>query len=182
MLNDQFKMKVGILALQGSFAEHAQILQQLKIGFIYVRTKEDLKDLTHLIIPGGESTTLRKLLETYGMWESLKLKVESGKLKVFGTCAGAILCQYLGMDVEICRNGFGAQQSSFVAPLDSKKFPELQGVFIRAPRFLSVGNDVEVLASFKNEPVLVQQGPFLALSFHPELCDEARIHEYFLNK
>lgn len=174
-------MKVGILALQGSFVEHAQILQKLKVDFIYVRTKEDLQDLTHFIIPGGESTTLRKLLEAYRMWSVLESRIMNRELRVFGTCAGAILCQYLGLDVEICRNGFGAQQSSFIDSLDSEQFPELQGVFIRAPRFLSVGKGVKVLATFQKEPVLVEQGSFLALSFHPELCDEMRIHEYFFN-
>ena len=173
--------KVGILALQGSFVEHSRILEKKGVEYRFIRTKDDLEDLTHLIIPGGESTTLRKLLEMYGMWKVLELRIKNQELRIMGTCAGAILCRYLGMDIEICRNGYGAQQSSFVADLDSKKFPNLEGVFIRAPRFISPGSKISILASYKNEPVLVEHGQFLAASFHPELSDELRVHEYFLS-
>ena len=173
---------VGVLALQGSFVEHARVLQRLGVDFGLVRTKDDLKSLTYLILLGGESTTLRKLLETYGMWEVIKSKIENENLKVFGTCAGAILCQGFGMDVEIARNGFGAQQDSFMTKLVSDVFPGLQGVFIRAPRFTSIGKEGSILATVKNEPVLVEQDNFLAGSFHPELSGEVRIHEYFLKK
>ncbi len=172
-------MKVGILALQGSFSEHEVVLQKLKQEFILVKTKQDLINLTHLIIPGGESTTIEKLLKKSGMWEELEKSIKG--LKVFGTCAGSILCAKLGMDIEVDRNGYGAQKDSFEAELESEMFSELKGIFIRAPKF-KVGKTGIVLASFNDEPVLVEQDNFLVCSFHPELVGEIRIHEYFLEK
>lgn len=174
-------MKVGILALQGSFAEHGHVLGRLSVDFIWVRTTEDLENLTHLIIPGGESTTMVKLLKMYGMWEVLKDQIETGDLRIFGTCAGAILCQYLGMDIEVERNAYGAQQGSFVDALESETFENLQGTFIRAPKFARYDKGVKVLAAHKDEPVLLEQGPFLSATFHPELTEENRIHAYFLD-
>ncbi len=189
-------MKVGILALQGSFAEHEAVLRKLKQEFVLVKTKQDLKGLTHLIIPGGESTTLEKLLRKAGMWEGIEgrmihstgsgqanveCRIESKKLKIFGTCAGAIILAKLGMDIEIERNGYGSQQDSFEAELESEMFSELQGIFIRAPKF-KVGKMGIVLANFNDQPVLVEQDNFLVCSFHPELIGETRIHKYFLKK
>jgi len=180
--------RVGILALQGSFVEHAEILKKLKQEFILVKTKQDLEDLTHLIIPGGESTTLEKLMRQNGMWEGIEgrmknveCRIESKKLKIFGTCAGAILCAKLGVDIEVDRNGYGAQKDSFEAELESEIFSELKGIFIRAPKF-KVGKMSIVLANFNDQPVLVEQDNFLVCSFHPELVGETRIHKYFLNK
>lgn len=185
--------KVGILALQGSFAEHGKVLERLGEDFVWVRCLDDLKDLTHLIVPGGESTTLTILLQEYGMWEEIQKKLENSKtgkeeklFKIFGTCAGAILCSKWGMDIEVERNAYGAQQESAVTILDSEKFSELEGVFIRAPRFkvesarCKEQNSVRVLASWNEEPVFVEQGNFLAASFHPELTEDVRVHEYFL--
>mgnify|MGYP000937334257 CR=1 FL=1 len=168
--------KVGILALQGSFAEHAKILEQLSQKYIFVRSKQDLENITHLIIPGGESTTLEKLLWEFDMWGHLKNK----KLNIFGTCAGAILCQKLGLDIEIERNAYGAQQASFIAELDSKIFKKLQGVFIRAPKFKVQNKKIKILAHYKQAPVLVQQNNFLVASFHPELRKDTRVHAFFL--
>jgi len=168
-------MKIGILALQGSFAEHAKMLESLQQDFTFIKSKQDLKNITHLIIPGGESTTLEKLLHQNDMWQSL----ENKKLKIFGTCAGAILCQKLGMDIEIQRNAYGAQQASFITDLESERFSNLQGVFIRAPKMIN--KKAKILATFKQDPVLLEQDRFLACSFHPELNQETRIHEYFLS-
>ena len=175
------KKTIGILALQGSFAEHANILKKLKVKYIFVRTKEELEKTTHLIIPGGESGTIDKLLHTFKMWEMLEKRIKKNDLRIFGTCAGAILCTRLGLNISVTRNGFGAQQDSFVADLQSDLFPNLQGVFIRAPRFTKIKNEVKILAMYNNEPVLVSEKNFLAASFHPEILEETRIHEYFLN-
>lgn len=174
-------MKVGILALQGSFAEHGVVLDKIKQPFVLVKTKQDLEGLTHLIIPGGESTTLEKLLKKSGLWEELEKKIKKKELKFFGTCAGAIIFSKLGMDLQVERNGYGAQQNSFVEKLESEMFPELGGVFIRAPRF-KVQKNSKILARMGNEPVLIEQDKFLTSSFHPELIGETRVHEYFLKK
>lgn len=173
-------MKIGILALQGSFAEHQKVLESLKSEFVLVRLREDLENLTHLIIPGGESTTMMKLLKDSGMWEEIQNKVNKKELKIMGTCAGAILCSYLGMNIEVDRNGYGAQLDSFSEELESDEFKNLRGVFIRAPRFKKIGKEVRTLATCHGEPVLVEQGNFLALAFHPEISGDTRIHEYFL--
>lgn len=175
------KKQVGILAIQGSFIEHAVILKKLKIPFIFVRTRAEFKKITHLIIPGGESTTLTKLLNAFSWWQILKERLVNNQIKIFGTCAGAILCAKLGMNIEVQRNGYGSQLESFTDQLDSNLFPGLTGIFIRAPRFISINPDVEILASHNNEPVLARQNNFLAAAFHPELCGETRIHNYFLN-
>lgn len=172
--------KVGILALQGSFAEHGDVLKNLGQDFCWVRSLKDLQDLTHLIIPGGESTTLRLLLQSYGMWEVLQKKVQAEQLFLFGTCAGAILACDFGLQVRVDRNAYGAQQASFCDVLSSDLFPALEGVFIRAPRFVSVSEQVEVLAFYKHEPVLVRDKNILGATFHPELTGDRRVHEYFL--
>ncbi|MCF7812359.1 pyridoxal 5'-phosphate synthase glutaminase subunit PdxT [Candidatus Gracilibacteria bacterium] len=170
------------MALQGSFAEHAEILQTIGADFSFVRCREDVQGLTHLIIPGGESSTLTKLLKDSGMWEEILKQVQDDTLQILGTCAGAILLEKLGMDLYCDRNGYGAQQESFLADLQSEKFPNLKGVFIRAPKFSRVGKKGINLATLQKEPVMVEQGNFLALAFHPELVGETRIHEYFLKK
>ena len=175
-------MKIGILALQGSFAEHANVLDALEREYLFVRKKEDLDGLTHLIIPGGESTVMKSLLKEYGMWETLMEKISSEVLQLYGTCAGAILGTELGLEAEIDRNAYGSQQASFRDNLDSEVFEDLEGGFIRAPKFVSVGKKVEVLASYKSEPVLVRQGNILAGTFHPEIEGETRVHEYFLEE
>ena len=125
---------------------------------------------------------MRVLLNEYGMWDVIVRKVSDKSLQVFGTCAGAILCAGWGMGVEIDRNAYGAQQASFVGYLESENFFHLQGVFIRAPRFMAADVTCNVLAQFKDQPVLVEQSNFLAATFHPELTDDTRIHEYFLAK
>jgi len=174
-------MKIGILALQGSFFEHGKILQKLRREFFLVRDRNSLEKISHLILPGGESTTILRLLRHFSMFEILREKFLRGEIKIFGTCAGAILLAKIGADFSVTRNAFGAQQSSFSAILDSEKFTNLRGIFIRAPKFSKIKN-CEILAKFKNEPVLLRGKNFLAASFHPELCDETRIHEFFLRE
>ena len=115
------------------------------------------------------------------MWKVLEKKLNENKIRIFGTCAGAIICQKLGMNIQIDRNAYGAQQESFIDKLNSKLFPNLTGVFIRAPRVLSTGKNTEILATWNKEPVLIKQKNFLAATFHPELSNETRIHQYFLN-
>ncbi len=175
-------MKVGILALQGSFAEHGAVLDKLETEYVWVRSLADLEGITHLIIPGGESGTMEKLLKEFGMWDLILKQVQDDKIRIFGTCAGAILCEKFGADITIDRNAYGAQQESFTTDLTSSKFKNLKGVFIRAPRIEKVGKSVTVLASHKKEPVLVEDGNFLIGTFHPEILAETRIHEYFLRR
>ena len=172
---------VGILALQGSFVEHADMVRELGYEVRLVRNSKDAKGLSACIIPGGESTTLMKLLDKTGLDAWLKEFAEKG-LPIYGTCAGMIVLAELGlMDVEVDRNAYGSQLSSFEASVDfqGKKFP---GIFIRAPKVTKIGASVEILAKEGETPVLVKQNNVLAGSFHPELTEDNRIHKYFLDK
>ena len=177
---------IGVLALQGAFIEHINILKKLDIPHKEVRTKKDLKNVKGLIIPGGESTAIGKLLD----WQDIatEIKKRAGKdLAVWGICAGLILIakevdseySLKLLDVKVKRNAYGRQLQSFVSPLFSNKFKNLEGVFIRAPKIIKTGEGVEVLAKYKKDPVLVQQGKLLGSTFHPELTDDTRVHEYF---
>jgi pyridoxal 5'-phosphate synthase pdxT subunit len=183
---------IGVLALQGAFAKHIEMLNSLKVKAVEVRTPEDLLACDALIIPGGESTVMMKQIGFIKMGPTL---AEFSKEKpVFGTCAGLILMsnEIIGdkmvpfkiIDVAVERNAFGRQAESFVTdiqvalkPGHSKQIPAL---FIRAPRIRSVGEEVKVLAEFEGEAVLIQQGRHLACTFHPELTDDTTIHAYFL--
>lgn len=175
-------MNVGVLAIQGSFAEHKNMCEAINIECKLIRSKEDLESITHLIIPGGESTTMLKLLKRFGMWKILKDKLQKKSLKIFGTCAGAILCSYLGMDLEVERNAYGAQQDSMMTPLKSELFPGLTGAFIRAPKLINISDSVKILATDQGKAVMAEQGPFLVASFHPELVGETKIYKYFLKE
>lgn len=182
-------MKIGVLALQGDFAEHIQTLKLLKAHAIEVRLPKDLKEIGGLIIPGGESTTISSLAKKTGL--DLEIKKMHGKgMAVFGSCAGAIFVakKILAetkvkplrlMDFEIERNAYGRQADSFETELelDGKKFP---AAFIRAPIIKTVGKSVEVLCRFEKKPVLVRQGNVLAATFHTELYGETTVHELFL--
>ena len=169
-----------MLALQGNFREHAAVLRRLGAGPVEVRKPEELAGLDGLVVPGGESTAIARLMRLYGLEEALR-RFEA---PVFGTCAGLILLgrDRLGLvDVEVARNAYGRQVASFEADLALEGEDEpLRGVFIRAPRVVDVGPDVEVLAELDGEPVLLRQGRFLVASFHPELTDDTRVHERFL--
>ena len=173
-------MNIGVLALQGNFREHAAMLRALGADVIEVRKPEQLEGLDGLVIPGGESTAITRLMQLYGIDEALR-RFEGA---VFGTCAGMILLdrEHLGLvDLVAERNAYGRQVASFEADLELSGDAEpLRGVFIRAPQVRDAGSEVEVLAEHEGRPVLLRQGRFLVASFHPELTDDTRVHERFL--
>jgi 5'-phosphate synthase pdxT subunit len=173
-------MKIGVLAVQGNFREHAQMLRRLDVEAVEVRKPEQLEGLDGLVIPGGESTAIGRLMRLYG----LEAAIRSFERPVFGTCAGLIMLDndHLGIvDVNVRRNAYGRQVASFEADLDLAGDGEpLRGVFIRAPRIEAAGPDVEVVATLDGDPVLIRQGRFLLATFHPELTDDSRVHELFL--
>jgi len=189
-------MKIGILALQGDFAEHIVMLKELSVEANEVRLPEHLNNLDGLIIPGGESTTIGKLAVAYNLMEPLK---QFGlRRAIWGTCAGAIFLSkdvsreqpLLGlMDIKVERNAFGRQVDSFEADLDISELKQATGtdeafhaVFIRAPIIESVSGDAKILASLPDGRIVAaQQGHFLATSFHPELTGDMRFHQYFLS-
>jgi 5'-phosphate synthase pdxT subunit len=174
-------MKIGVLAVQGNFREHAAMLRRLGADAVEVRLPEELEGLDGLVIPGGESTAIARLMRLYGLEEALRRFVGP----VFGTCAGMILLDrnHLDLvDIEVDRNAYGRQVASFEADLELDGDPEpLHGVFIRAPRVREKGPSVEVLGDLDGEPVLLRQGRFIVASFHPELTDDTRVHERFLD-
>jgi pyridoxal 5'-phosphate synthase pdxT subunit len=175
-------MRVGVLAVQGNFREHAAMLRRLGADVVEVRKPEQLEALDGLVVPGGESTTFMRLMRLYGLDEA----VRSFSGPVFGTCAGMIVLDrgHLGlMDLDVDRNAYGRQVASFEADLRLADDEQpLRGVFIRAPRVRDRGHDVEVLAEHDGEPVLLRQGRFLVASFHPELTEDTRVHELFLDQ
>jgi len=182
----------GVLALQGAFFKHIQMLKSLGCNTMEVRTASDILSVDALIIPGGESTTMGKLLEAGRMTLPLLEQIEKG-MPVFGTCAGMILLakkisgseqpHLAVMDIEVERNAYGRQKESFEAEFTIKRIPgpPFNGVFIRAPRIEAVSPAIEVLAEFENIPVLIRQGNLLAASFHPELTNDSRIHKLFIS-
>ena len=171
---------IGVLAVQGNFREHAKMLRALGAEVVEVRKPEELDGLDGLVIPGGESTAILRLARLYGLDEALR-RFEA---PIFGTCAGMILLgrDHLGLvDVSVRRNAYGRQVASFEADLEVAGDDEpLRGVFIRAPWIEGAGPDVEVLAEHDGRPVLVRDGKILLASFHPELTDDTRVHERFL--
>jgi 5'-phosphate synthase pdxT subunit len=182
-------LKIGVLAVQGNVREHAAMLRRLGADVVEVRKPEQIAELDGLVIPGGESTAIGRLVRLYGLEEAIRAFAGP----VLGTCAGMILLArdavdgvagqpLLGeVDIVVRRNGFGRQVHSFEADLALADVDEpLRGVFIRAPRVEELGPDVEVLAELDGEPVLLRQGRFLVAAFHPELTDDVRVHERFL--
>ena len=187
-------MRIGVLALQGAFALHAKALARVRIDEAVesgeVRKPAALDDLDGLIIPGGESTTLLKLMEDWGFWPRIEKFHASGH-PIFGTCAGLILVardvenprqRSLGLiDIGVERNAYGRQRESFEAAddadLDGTK--RLEMVFIRAPRIRRVGSAVSVLARYRDEPVMAREGSVLVATFHPEMTDDPTVHAYF---
>jgi pyridoxal 5'-phosphate synthase pdxT subunit len=174
-------VKIGILAVQGDFREHAAMLRRLGAEAVEVRKPEQLDDVDGLVIPGGESTAIMRLIRIYGLEDALRRFQQP----VFGTCAGMIMLdrEHLGLvDILVRRNAYGRQVASFEADLDLvDEAGRVRGVFIRAPRVEDVGPGVEVLAELEGEPVLLRDGRFLVASFHPELTDDTRVHELFLD-
>ena len=173
-------LRIGVLALQGAFRDHATALRRLGAEVVEVRQPAELEGLDGLVVPGGESTTIMRLAELYGIDEALRTYPGV----VFGTCAGMIVLdrEHLGLaDLEVDRNAYGRQVKSFEADVDLRddQVP-LRGVFIRAPRVRDLGSDVEVLGMLDGDPVLVRDGRLLLASFHPELTDDLRVHRLFL--
>lgn len=183
-------MTVAVLAVQGAFAEHRKMLEKLGAQTFEIREKQDLeKPFDALVLPGGESTVMRKLLHELELFDTLKEKIENG-LPVFGTCAGMILLAksveggepcFGTMDIAVKRNAYGRQLGSFHAELEFKGLGEIPMTFIRAPYVTAAGDKTEVLALADGKIVAVREGNMLATAFHPELCDDTRVHEYFLN-
>tara|TARA_B100000949_G_C14118419_1_gene381466 strand:+ start:27 stop:635 length:609 start_codon:yes stop_codon:yes gene_type:complete len=183
---------IGVLAIQGDFQEHIEVLTRLEINSKEIRLPGQLEGVDGLIIPGGESTTIVQMIDTFDLRYALVREVQSG-LPVWGTCAGMIvLADRLTdsrpdplslIDIEVSRNAFGRQIDSFEQGINISEMqgPPFPGIFIRAPVVESVGSEVEVLGSIDNErPVAVRQGRILATSFHPELTDDSRMHQLFL--
>jgi pyridoxal 5'-phosphate synthase pdxT subunit len=174
-------LRIGVLAVQGNFREHAAVLRRLGAEPVEVRLPEQLAGLDGLIIPGGESTAIGRLMRLYGLDEA----VREFRGPIFGTCAGMIVLDrdHLGLgDYGTQRNAFGRQVRSFEADLDVGDGHEpLRAVFIRAPWLEDAGPEVEVLAEVDGHPVLAREGRLLVAAFHPELTDDTRVHERFLN-
>ena len=174
-------LRIGVLAVQGNFREHAAVLRRLGAEPVEVRLPEQLEGLDGLILPGGESTAIMRLMRLYGLDEA----VRRFDAPIFGTCAGMIVLDrdHLGLvDIRAERNAFGRQVKSFEADLDLGHGDEpVRAVFIRAPWIETAGPDVEVLAEVDGHPVLARQGRFLVAAFHPELTEDTRVHERFLD-
>ena len=186
-------MKIGVLAVQGDFAEHLALLRKLGVDGQEVRLPEHLKGMDGLIIPGGESTTLGRLMSIYHLREPIEQMARQGK-SIWGTCAGMIMMAHeiteedpvplQLVDIGVHRNAFGRQVDSFEQDLDIAGFDRVpfQGIFIRSPVINRVGQDVEVLAALsEDQPVAVRQGCMLATAFHPELTNDTRFHQLFLD-
>lgn len=187
-------MKIGILALQGAFAEHAKVLDKLDVVSVQIRNLDDFQqhqsDLAGLILPGGESTTMGKLLRDQNMLLPIREAILSG-LPVFGTCAGLILLakeitsqeesHLATMDIVVERNAYGRQLGSFYTEAECKGVGKIPMTFIRGPIISSVGEDVEILATVDEQIVAAQEQNMLVTSFHPELTDDVRLHQYFIN-
>jgi 5'-phosphate synthase pdxT subunit len=178
------ELRLGVLAIQGGFEAHLAILRELGAAAREVRTPAELERLDGLVIPGGESTTIVKGIESAGLGEGIRAHQAAGR-PIFGTCAGMIVCDdaHLGLlDVSARRNAFGRQLQSFEADLAVEGIGEepLRAVFIRAPWVERAGPGVDVLASYDGHPVAVREGSVLACAFHPELGDDSRLHALFM--
>ena len=191
-VTEEAPKRIGVLALQGDFREHAEILRKLGVEPVEVRTVEDLEGLAGLIVPGGESTTIGKMLVSSGLLDGIRSFFYKGG-PVWGTCAGMVLAAsattgprqpLLGlMNALVERNGFGRQVHSFETEVEVEGFEEpFTGVFIRAPFFEDVGPGVEVLSKVGERVVAARGENILVTAFHPELTDDARFHEYFLRE
>jgi pyridoxal 5'-phosphate synthase pdxT subunit len=183
-------VKIGVLALQGAVREHVQSLEECGVEAVAIKRIEELKEVDGLILPGGESTAMRRLIDKYDFMDSLKEFAAEGK-PMFGTCAGLILLAnnivdynepHIGvMDITVERNSFGRQRDSFEADLAIKDVADsFPAVFIRAPHIVEAGSEVEVLAKHNDRIVAAREGQFLGCSFHPELTDDHRITAYFV--
>lgn len=186
-------MRVGVLALQGDFREHIAALSAIGVDAVAVKTEAEINSVDALILPGGESTTIAKLARIFGVFETLKKRINSGT-PVYGSCAGLILLAdrildgvtgqetFGGLNITARRNAFGRQVDSFEGEIEFTGLGKLNGVFIRAPWIEEVGEGVEVLATSHGHPVAVRQGNILATSFHPELTNDYSVHKYFVEE
>ena len=191
-------MKVGVLALQGDVREHFRALEDCGVTPVAVRRPHEIEEVDALVIPGGESTTIAHLAQTFGVFELIQNRIRTG-LPVYGSCAGMILlserildakegqCTFGGLDITVRRNAFGRQVDSFESDISISGLTTMRAVFIRAPWVEDVGPDVEVLARVNgpdglNHAVAVRQGRLLATSFHPELTGDNRIHAFFIEE
>ncbi|RCW64586.1 pyridoxal 5'-phosphate synthase glutaminase subunit PdxT [Saliterribacillus persicus] len=183
-------VKIGVLGLQGAVREHIKSIEHSGAEGLVIKKKEQLEEIDGLILPGGESTTMRRLIDKYDFFEALKSFGSQGK-PIFGTCAGLILLAneiigqdhaHLGLiDMKVERNAFGRQKESFEALLPIKEVAEdFEAVFIRAPHIISVGDNVEVLSTYKGSIVAAKQDHYLCCAFHPELTDDHRLTNYFV--
>lgn len=183
-------MKIGVLALQGAVAEHIRSITLAGAEGVPIKKVEQLEGIDGLIIPGGESTTIGKLMRKYEFMDAIRQFSAEGK-PIFGTCAGLIVlaeriqgdeeAHLRLMDITVARNAFGRQRESFETDLSVKGIEEtVRAVFIRAPLILEVGAGVEILSTYKDEIVTARQGHLLAASYHPELTDDYRLHQYFV--
>ena len=192
-MNSDLSPRVGVLALQGAFDAHCHAVTDCGVQAVQVRTPKDLETVDALIIPGGESSTISQLLETSGLWEPIRDRIAAG-MPVWGTCAGLILLaseildgrsdqlSFGALDVSVRRNAFGRQVDSFESEIDIVGDAiGFHGVFIRAPRIERMGSAVEVVGTYRGEPVLVRQGVVLGASFHPELTADQRLHQMFVD-
>ncbi|KKE78757.1 pyridoxal 5'-phosphate synthase glutaminase subunit PdxT [Bacilli bacterium] len=184
------KLTIGVLGLQGAIEEHVKHIHNLGLQSLIVKKPEQLKDVNGLILPGGESTTMRKLIDRYGFFEPLKEFSNKG-IPIFGTCAGMVLIakeiidsntSHLNlMDISVKRNAFGRQVDSFVTALDVRGLNDpFNAIFIRAPYIESAGKNVEILATYDGKIVAAKQDHILVSSFHPELTDDNRFLELFV--
>ena len=185
-------MKIGVVALQGAFREHCWMLERSGATAVEIRKPSELDDVVGLIIPGGESTTIGKLMVQWGLMEKIQIRASQG-MGIYGTCAGMIMLakEIIGsdqprlglMDVAVRRNGFGRQRESFEADMLVPAFgPEpVQAVFIRAPYIERASDNVEVMAIVNDKIVIARQDKMLVTAFHPELTDDDRIHKYFIS-
>ena len=184
--------KIGVLALQGAFERHQKVFQKLGVDAVQVRTPADLAKVDALVMPGGESTTMSQLLESSELFEPISLRIKNG-MPVFGTCAGMILLSkkildgrddqlsFDAIDIDVQRNAYGRQIDSFEAEIEIGSLDSsFNAVFIRAPRIVSLGSEVHALAYCGDDVVLAKQDNILVASFHPELANDVRLHELFL--
>lgn len=182
-------LKIGVLALQGDFKEHIEMLKKCNADAVSVRLPEDLDNVDGLIIPGGESTTIGNLMQRHKLDKEI-IKQHKQGMALYGTCAGAILLSknIVGseqprlslLDISVKRNDYGRQIDSFETELSIDKIGKFKGIFIRAPVIEILYNGIKVLSKFNNNPVLIQKNNILASTFHPELTNDKRVHQYFI--
>ena len=185
--------KVGVLSVQGAVSEHLRQLERCDVDAVAVKNSKNLNEVNGLIIPGGESTTIGKLIEIFGLADLIRERSRQGNLAVFGTCAGMVLMardilegiegqpKLDLMDISVQRNAFGRQCESFETEIKFDKFDlPLTAVFIRAPIIKNAGPEIEVLATLAEGIVAARHGKLLVTSFHPELTDDLRVHQYFI--